>query len=70
MRSDCESGIMKPATAPCATRKAISIGRLTDIAQRNDDAVKSTIAVVKSRTCPMRSASHPVIGTVMALATA
>ena len=68
--SVCESGIIGPATAPCTTRKKISIG--IDIAspQRNDAATNSAVVARKRRTWPKRCVSHPVSGTEIAFATA
>ena len=68
--SVCDSGIIGPATAPCSTRNASSIGMLVEMPQPHDAIEKSSIESTKSFTSPTRRASQPVSGTAIALLTA
>ena len=69
MSSACESGTMKPATAPCTTRNETSIRRLVERPHSAEAIVKKAIASEYMRTWPKRCANQPVSGTVIALAT-
>src|SRR5690606_13857143 len=61
---------MGPATAPCKTRKATSDSNDQANPQSHDEMTNSSTDRTNKRTCPKRWVSHPVRGTVMALATA
>ena len=68
--SACDSGIIGPATAPCSTRKAISISRLGASPHSSEASTNNSTEVMNKRTWPKRWVSQPVSGTAMALATA
>src|SRR5580658_4856658 len=69
INSDCDSGIIGPATAPCSTRNAISRPMVGARAHRNEAATNRPIDHVNRRTWPKRRVNHPVSGSEMALAT-
>ncbi len=64
-----DSGIRGPATAPCTTRAAISSGMLGASPHMIEATVNSIVASKNSRTWPRRSASRPVSGMEIAVAT-
>src|SRR5690554_6853067 len=68
--SDCDRGIMGPATAPCSTRKATSDSRDQANPHSHDEMTNSMTETTNRCTWPKRWVSQPVRGTVMALATA
>ena len=67
--SDCDNGIIGPATAPCSTRKQMSNPIVGASAHRKEAATNRAIEQVNRRTCPKRRVSQPVSGSEIALAT-
>ena len=60
---------MAPPVAPWIRRKSTSSGRLGASPQRSDEIVKPVTDDISSRLRPNVRASHPVIGSTIALAT-
>src|SRR5439155_1457994 len=65
----CESGTSGPPASPCRKRAITMKARLGAAPAAAEVRVKATVATMKSRWRPRRSVSHPVMGTLMALAT-
>src|SRR5690606_9762729 len=68
--SACESGIMGPATAPCHMRNASKASIVGANPHSHGACTNNRVDTRNRRTWPNRWVSHPVRGTVMALATA
>src|SRR5579872_4376150 len=66
----CDKGIIGPDTAPCSTRKNISIPKLVDKPQRTEVTVNNKVESKNKRTSPKRRASQPVMGNIIAWLTA
>ena len=67
--SACDIVTIGPATAPCATRNAISTSRLFAQPHKNEAAPNASAQRMNTRTSPKRCASQPASSTVMAFAT-
>src|SRR6266849_8111114 len=65
----CDRGCIAPPVAPCKIRNAINVGMFGASPQRNDDTVKPLTETISRRFRPNMLASHPVIGSTIALAT-
>ncbi len=68
-RKVCDSGTMAAPKTPCSSRKPTIEGRLQDRPQAIEASVKPTIETRNSSRLPIRSASQPVTGVMIAAAT-
>src|SRR5574337_1412443 len=68
--SDCDSGIIGPATKPCSTRNRISSVMFGARPHSHEHSTNSSTLPTNSLTWPKRSDSQPVSGTDTAFATA
>ena len=66
---DCANGCMPPPPSPCSTRAKISMGMFNDIPQSIDATVNNRMEIISSRLRPMRRASQPEAGSIMAFET-
>ena len=68
--SACDNGIIGPATAPCAIRAAINIGKLCEIPHNQEHTTNSVADHKNTFTEPNWRASQPVKGIEIAFDTA
>ena len=62
----CESGISAAPNTPCSTRKITISGRLVAMPQSMEAAVKPAMEIRNIRLRPIRSASQPESGVMIA----